>query len=305
MAGRPRAMEQLEDPKMSTLAIRARRFGASLAAAMLTVAAPSAAQAVAAPSVPAPVACPNGCWKPAVKTSWDVVLMKVPRAPFRAVSMYEVDGFDASAATVAALHAAGKKVVCYVSAGSYEDWRPDASQFPASILGAGNGWAGENWLDIRDVQKPDSKLRAIMKARISMCVTKGFDAIDFDNVDGYTNDTGLPLTDADQLFYNATLANDAHAVNLAVLLKNDLEQIPRLLPYFDGAVNEQCNVYQECTTAQNGSFGLDQFVKANKPVFQIEYTLRTTRFCPADNANNVNGVRLSQNLDDSRFEPCR
>ena len=140
------------------------------------------------------------------------------------------------AATVAALHAAGRKVACYFSAGSFEDWRPDAAQFPAAVKGGGNGWPGERWLDIRrlDILMP------IMEARLNLCKQKGFDSVDPDNVDGYTNTTGFPLTAADQLAYNASIANAAHARGLTVALKNDLNQIPQLVPYFDWALNEQC-----------------------------------------------------------------
>jgi hypothetical protein len=273
----------------------------ALVAAGLAAAAPTAS---AAPALPAPVSC-SACWHPAVQTSWDWVLSQVPTAPYRDVQMYDVDGFDNTAADVANLHAAGIKAVCYISAGTYENWRPDASEFPASLLGASNGWPGEQWLDIRDVQNSNSVLRQIMDARLDMCKTKGFDMVELDNVDGYTNDTGFPLTAADQLYYDATLANDAHTRGLSVLQKNDNEQIPQLLPYFDGALNEQCNQYKECTTAQNGDYGYDQYVAAGKPVFQAEYSLATSKFCPADNANDFNGVRFDINLDDKTFEPCR
>jgi Glycoside-hydrolase family GH114 len=59
-------------------------------------------------------------------------------------------------ADVATLHKAGRKVVCYVDAGSYEKGRPDAKRFR--------------------------------------------------RVDGYTNDSGFPLTAADQLTYNRRVA---------------------------------------------------------------------------------------------------
>ncbi|HET9168267.1 MAG TPA: endo alpha-1,4 polygalactosaminidase [Actinospica sp.] len=275
--------------------------GAALAAAGLFAAAPAAS---AAPALPSPVAC-SACWHPAVQTSWNWVLSKAPAAPYRSVQMYDVDGFDNTAADVANLHAAGIKAVCYISAGTYENWRPDASEFPAALLGDSNGWPGEEWLDVRDVQNSGSKLRQIMDARLDMCKTKGFDMVEFDNVDGYTNTTGFPLTAADQLYFNATLANDAHSRGLSVLQKNDDEQIPNLLPYFDGALNEQCNQYSECTTAQNGDYGYDQYVAAGKPVFQAEYSLATSKFCVADNKNDFNGVRFDINLDDRTFQPCR
>jgi endo-alpha-1,4-polygalactosaminidase (GH114 family) len=280
-----------------------RRLAVS-AAVVLAATAAGVTTASATPSAPTPASC-AGCWHPALKTSWDWVLSSVPKAPYRAVSMYDIDGFNASATDVAAMHAAGIKVVCYLSAGTYEDWRSDASQFPASILGSGNGWPGEKWLDVRDVQKSGSVLRGIMDARLDMCKQKGFDMVELDNVDGYSNSTGFPLTAADQIYFDASLANDSHSRGLSVLQKNDNEQIPNLLPYFDGALNEQCNQYKECTTAQNGSYGLDQYVAAGKPVFQAEYKLTTSQFCSKDNANDFNGVRFDINLTDKTFQPCR
>jgi len=263
-----------------------------------------AVSAAAAPAPPGPVPC-HGCWQPPLRTSWDWVLSVVPKAPYRHVSMYDVDGFDATAADVAAMHRAGIKVVCYLSAGSFENWRPDAARFPARLLGKDNGWPGEKWLDIRDAQREGSVLLSIMSRRLDMCQQKGFDGVELDNVDGYTNRTGFPLSAADQLFYDATLANRAHRRGLMVLQKNDNAQIPQLLRYFDGALNEQCNQYHECTTKQNGSFGYDQYVAAGKPVFQAEYSLARAKFCPKDDAANFNGVRFDLDLDGAVFRPCR
>ncbi|TQS30722.1 endo alpha-1,4 polygalactosaminidase [Microbispora sp. KK1-11] len=263
--------------------------------------APAAANAAVA--LPAPVSC-AGCWHPALNTSWQWQLSSVPAEPFLDVAMYDVDGFNATAATVQRLHAtkSGRKVVCYISAGSYEDWRPDAGSFPASVLGkALDGWAGERWLDIRQY---GGTLGQIMRARLDMCRSKGFDAVEFDNVDGYTNKTGFPLTADDQLRYNAWLANEAHARGLSGGLKNDNEQIPQLLPYFDWALNEQCWEFSECTTAQNGDYGLDQFVKAGKAVFNVEYNLATSKFCTKANAQNFNSLKKRLELDAYRVA-CR
>ena len=247
--------------------------------------------------LPGPAAC-AGCWHPALRTSWNWVLSKVPTAPYRNVQMYDIDGFNAAASDVTAMHNAGMKVVCYISAGTYEDWRPDASQFPAAILGNGvSGWPGEKWLDVRDVRKSGSTLASIMNTRLDMCHSKGFDAVEFDNIDGYTNNTGFPLTASDQAYYNVFLANAAHARGMSAVLKNDGDQVTQLLPYFDMALNEQCNQYTECDK-------LTPFISAGKPVFNAEYG-SSTSFCPADNAANINGVNFSINLDDSVFQPCR
>ena len=155
------------------------------------------------------------------------------------VQMFDIDGFDNSAATVAALHARGTIAVCYIDVGTWENWRSDAAQFPASVLGSSNGWPGEKWLDIRQL----SILEPIMTARMQMCVTKGFDALEPDNIDGYTNGTGKPLTAQDQLTYNEWIATEAHALGLSVGLKNDIDQTAQLAPYFDWALDEQCNQY--------------------------------------------------------------
>ncbi|MGI5155096.1 endo alpha-1,4 polygalactosaminidase [Microbispora sp. CA-102843] len=261
------------------------------------------AAANAAAALPSPVSC-AGCWHPALNTSWQWQLSSVPAEPFLDVAMYDIDGFNATAATVQRLHATktGRKVVCYISAGSYEDWRPDAGAFPASVLGkALDGWAGERWLDIRQY---GGTLGQIMRARLDMCKSKGFDAVEFDNVDGYTNKTGFPLTADDQLRYNAWLANEAHTRGLSAGLKNDNEQIPQLLPYFDWALNEQCWEFSECTTAQNGDYGLDQFVKAGKAVFNVEYDLATSKFCTKANAQNFNSLKKRLELDAYRVA-CR
>jgi hypothetical protein len=243
--------------------------------------------------VAAPVACP-GCWHPGRKISWQWQLSSPPKASaLRSVQMYDVDGFETTKTLVKKMHAKGIKAVCYVSAGSWEKWRPDADRFPTSVLGKSNGWPGERWLDIRKL----SVLAPIMRARVRMCARKRFDAVEFDNVDGYQNATGFPLTGAQQLRYDVFLANAAHRRGLSVLLKNDLGQIPKLLRYFDGALNEQCFQYRECRS-------LRRFVRAGKPVFNVEYKLAASTFCPKANARNFNSLKKRLSLDAWRV-PCR
>lgn len=186
--------------------------------------------------------------------------------------LYDVDLYDTSAETISSLKSEGRYVVCYFSAGSFEDWRSDADEFPASAIGNPlDGWEGENWLDVRN-----NSLLDIMEARMDLAVSKGCDGVDPDNVDGYTNNTGFALTYADQLTYNIALSNAAHERSLSIGLKNDLDQIEDLVSYFDFAVNEQCHAYDECEM-------LSPFVSADKAVFNIEY----------DDiyVNNTNGAR--------------
>ncbi|MGB3951700.1 MAG: endo alpha-1,4 polygalactosaminidase, partial [Solirubrobacterales bacterium] len=167
---------------------------------------------------PAPEPEPTpGYWRPAINTKWQYQLTETIDQS-QNVSFLIIDLFDTDKSVVDSLRAAGKQVGCYFSAGSYENWRPDQHLFPASVRGKSNGWSGENWLDIRrlDVLGP------IMEARIDACKAKGFAAIDPDNVDGFDNDTGFPLTAADQEKFNRFLAAAAHARGLSVGLKNDL-----------------------------------------------------------------------------------
>jgi hypothetical protein len=201
--------------------------------------------------------------------------------------MFDVDLFDTPAATVAALHAAGRRVVCYLSAGTFESWRPDASLFPASVKGnTVSGFQDENWLDVRQW----SVLQPILEARMDLCTSKGFDGIELDNVDGYANRTGFPLTAADQLAFNRNLARSAHARNLSVALKNDIDQVADLVEQFDWALNEQCFEYDECSALQ-------PFVAAHKAVFNVEYNLATTSFCPQAKTLGFSSMRKHLSLD--------
>jgi hypothetical protein len=209
------------------------------------------------------------------------------------VAAYDIDGFESTAVQVASLHAEGKHAICYIDVGTAENWRPDYSSFPASVLGNSNGWPGERWLDIRQL----SVLEPIMTARFAMCQRKGFDAVEPDNMDGYENNTGFPLTAGEQLTYDEWVANEVHALGMAVLQKNDGEQVAQLQPYFDGALVEQCNQYHECAS-------FDPYLRAGKPVLNAEYSLTTSQFCAADNSAGIMGARYSLELNGGRFEPC-
>jgi hypothetical protein len=229
-------------------------------------------------------------WTPHPGTTWQWQLT-VPVDLRVQAKVYDIDGFDNSAAVVRRLHARGRKVICYIDAGAYESYRPDASEFPPSVLGkADRPWAGERWLDVRrlDVLGP------IMRARIDMCRAKGFDGVELDEVDGWSNDTGFPLTAADQLRYNRFLASEVHKAGLSAGLKNDLEQVRALLPTFDFAIDEQCYQYRECDS-------LRPFVAAGKAVFHTEYSRAPRRFCPVATKLGLSSMRKHLDLDGWRI----
>lgn len=232
-------------------------------------------------------------WRPKPGTSWQIQYAGTLNTTLP-VTVYNIDLFDTPKATIDSLHASGKRVVCYFSAGSWENWRPDASQFPSSVLGNNlSGWPGERWLDVRQL----SVLMPIMNARMDLAKQKGCDAVDPDNVDGYTNSTGFPLQYYDQINYVKALASSAHGRSLAVSLKNDLDQVRDLVPYVDFAVNEQCFEYSECDLVA-------PFIAAGKPVFNIEYNLSTSSFCPQANSMNFDSLKKNLSLDAARTS-CR
>ncbi|MER5884994.1 endo alpha-1,4 polygalactosaminidase [Streptomyces sp. NPDC001941] len=223
-------------------------------------------------------------WRPEPGTAWQWQLdgrvdtgVDVP--------VYDIDGFNNDASVVAELHRAGRKVICYVNAGSWESYRPDAAAFPRGLLGDANGWRGERWLDVRRVEV----LRPLMAKRFDMCRDKGFDGVEADLLDGYTADTGFPLTGAHQLAYNRMIAELAHERGLAVGLKNDLEQIPQLVGVFDFAVNEECAEYDSCAP-------LAAFVRAGKAVFHAEYALSTEEFCGTAKRLGLSSIRKKSDL---------
>jgi hypothetical protein len=230
-------------------------------------------------------------WHPAGKLSWQWQLTN-PVDQSVDAQVYDIDLFDNSTSVVTALHAAGKKVICYINAGAWENWRPDAARFPNSVKGKSNGWAGERWLDIRRIDI----LGRIMEDRLDLCKKKGFDAVEPDNIDGYSNATGFPLTYDDQLTYNRWIANAAHRRGLSIGLKNDLGQIPDLLPSFDWMLSEQCFEYRECDA-------LLPFIRAGKAVFEVEYDDKTMNFCRTAGAMGINSMNKRRSLDVWR-KPC-
>ena len=217
------------------------------------------------------------------------------------VDLYDIDLFDTNSSIIEQLHDENKSVICYFSAGSYENWRNDANSFPENILGNNlDDWEGERWLDISNL----NALRPIIEARLDLAQAKGCDGVEPDNIDGYINNTGFELTAEDQINYNKYIAQEAHKRGLSVGLKNDLNQIEELESYFDFAINEQCNFYNECDK-------LIPFIEANKPVFNIEYDSKyitqndvNQTLCNYTNNLHFQTLVLPHLLDDSFRYSC-
>jgi hypothetical protein len=214
------------------------------------------------------------------------------------VQVYDIDLFDSDPKRITQLHAEGRKVICYVNLGAWENWRPDKDLFPPSVIGA--QWPAfpkEYWLDIRQWDL----LAPAIRGRLDMAVAKGCDAVEPDNMDGFNamahNESGFPLTFEDQLKFNRQVAAEAHARKLAVGLKNDTLQAAALVNDFDFHVSEQCFEYDECKY-------LMDFIAKGKPIFEAEYNWTLPMFCPMAKQLHISAVRKSPKGLDSWRETC-
>ncbi|MBN1303679.1 MAG: endo alpha-1,4 polygalactosaminidase [Anaerolineales bacterium] len=199
-------------------------------------------------------------WHPASGSTWQWQLTGELGLDLQ-VEVYDID-LQVEKSVVDYLHTQGARVICYISVGSYEDWRADASDFPPEVLGKDyEGWPGEKWLDIRRIDI----LAPILRARLDRCAARGFDAVEPDNMEVYTNDTGFPLTYEDQLAYALWLAEEAHARGLAIGQKNAPEQVRDLVGSYDFAIIEDAFYY-------GWAEEMLPYIQAGKPVFAAEYT---------------------------------
>ena len=227
-------------------------------------------------------------WIPAPGTSFEWILQNYAGTIPNAAAV-DVDLFDTPKSQVLALKAAGKKTICYMSAGSFENWRPDRALFPDVVKGKPlDGWPGERWLDIRRIDI----LGPIFKARLDRCKAKGFDAVEPDNLDGFQADSGFPLTRADEIRYIKWLAKQAHLRGLSIGLKNVPELVPAVIDHFDWALTEDCFDQGWCAD-------LKPFISAGKAVFAVEYTdtgIDFAAFCTKAKQLNLSPLLKRRNL---------
>ena len=290
-------------------------------------AAPDVTPGKACTGCPPPALCAS-CWRPAASARWQYQLQPntsyastggvntaITSPPYGGgaavahdvfdVDLYASDGTTPNAAATGALHQASRRAVCYVDAGTYEDFRPDAPDYTAfdaacggCLLGQNNGWPGEKWLNVNDDKGQRTFLLQELGKRLDSCVAAHFDAVELDNVDGYANATGFSISAAAQEYFDAAIANLARAKGLSVALKNDVDQAADLEPYFDFAVNEQCFELSECDKLQ-------PFVAAGKAVFNVEYNLAPAQFCAQAATKSIDSIQKTLALNDTPWTPCQ
>ena len=110
--------------------------------------------------------------------------------------------------------------------------------------------------------------------------------------DPVTNDTGFPISYADQLAYNVWLASEAHQRGLSIGLKNDPEQVDDLVDHFDWALTEGCFDQGWCGE-------MEPFIDAGKAVFAAEYTdtgITTSDFCDEAEVLGIDAILKHREL---------
>lgn len=151
--------------------------------------------------------------------------------------------------------AAGTYSICYVNGFQTQ---PDAAgtwkrSYPSAILRdrAGKpvsdpGWPDEMLLDTRTAAKR-ALITKVLAKTVARCADRGFDAVEFDNLDSWTRSHGA-LTRAGNLALAAALVRLGHGAGLAVGQKNtpQLGVAGRKSTGFDFVVAEECFVYDEC-----------------------------------------------------------
>ncbi len=192
--------------------------------------------------------------------AWDWQLQE-PRNLDVRVEVLDLDPEATSSAEISAVKHRGIYTICYVSVGTVEDWREDASAFPKEVVGHDyTDWPGEAFLDIRalDVLLP------IMTRRFENCRAKGFDAVEPDNMDVHINQTGFEIEPGDVIKYVKTLADIAHRLGLDIGQKNVPDLTLDLVDKFDFAITENCYSDGWCEK-------MDAYITKGKPVFAAEY----------------------------------
>jgi hypothetical protein len=235
----------------------------------------------------------GGIWRPTPGSTWQVQLTG-PLDTSLDVAIFDIDLFDTSATAMDGLHAAGRRVICYISVGTHEPWRGDASMFPSAAVGNPvAGYPNESWLDTRDVT-----VRTLMAARLDVAVQKACDGVDLSNISPDGVDTGFPLTAADAFGYARFLATEGHHRGLAVGLGGGSDLAPLVEPDFEWAFTDSCVADGTC-----GAFA--DFVAAHKTVFAVEFgtAADVPILCPPTRLAGLDALIKNPSFDAFRV-PC-
>jgi hypothetical protein len=223
----------------------------------LTPATPTASTSPATPATPSPTA--SGSAEPTIALP--------PAGGFD----YQLGGaYDPPAGTVIVSRdstdtpAPGLYNICYVN--GFQSQPGEADAWEGLLLEDADGpVADEGWPDEYLLDSSTEANRAAIAERMGKvileCAHKGFNAVEFDNLDSYSRSNGA-LTPEGNLALAALYIAGAHAAGLAVGQKNSVEIATQgAAEGFDFAVSEECGYYEEC----------DGYLNVYAVVLDIEY----------------------------------
>jgi len=163
----------------------------------------------------------------------------------------------------------------------------------------------EHYLNI----KAASTVSIIESMMRQQCAAKGFDAVEPDIDDSYTDSTGFGITEAQNVSYDTQLAAYAHSLGLAFAQKNgdnDPQFAKALEPATDFLLTEECSFYRTCAIVA------PQYLQAGKLVLDAEYTddwggqtaTDLRKFCPVANVGGLDATLFTSSLAGQR-NPCK
>lgn len=156
--------------------------------------------------------------------------------------------------------AAGLYNICYIN--GFQTQPGDSERFEGLTLFADPDWPDELILDTSTPENRDALL-ALISPAIQSCADKGFQAVEFDNLDSFTRSHGL-LTAEDNFAFASQLVAVAHGAGLQAGQKNAAEHTASgKNAGFDFAVAEECAQYDECGS-YTSAYG--------SQVIDVEYT---------------------------------
>jgi hypothetical protein len=206
--------------------------------------------------------------------------------------LFIVDLFDTQSSQIRALHAAGRVVIAYVSVGTLERWRADATAFPASAVGSTlAAYPDEAWLDTRA-----ASVRSAMRARFEYARQQGFDGVFASTVGAYRRDSGFALDRDDELDYLRFLSDNARALQLSIGLSGDFELSADLTTLFDWALATGCLAANSCDE-------LSPLAAAGVPLFDLELDGDRASMCQRADGQGIS-VTFKRRDDDAFRAAC-
>eukprot|EP00123_Amoebidium_parasiticum_P011847 comp20937_c0_seq1/m.27970 comp20937_c0_seq1/g.27970 ORF comp20937_c0_seq1/g.27970 comp20937_c0_seq1/m.27970 type:complete len:260 (-) comp20937_c0_seq1:569-1348(-) len=197
------------------------------------------------------------------------------------VDVVEVDTFYSSEKDIKKYKSNGQKVLCYMSAGTLEQGRPDRGDVPSDGLSTWSPYHGERWFNVMNWES----LKDLMENRLNIAKEKGCDAVEADNMDCFEYDGCVPgksmkTKGKATVAYAKWLVTAAHSRGMAIGLKNAFEILPELVDDFDFAVNESCPRFNQCDVYA-------PFRKQGKAVFGAEYSKKGSGACDPAKENGI------------------